>query len=120
MLGVTAKWVDNVVSEIQLPGVVRLRRGVERRIGDDGLLALALCLVLRDELGIPTVRAARLAGDVVSKPRESRDEYRTRRLSLRFKLADLEREIHERMRDAADAVAQVRRGRPPRLRRPAP
>lgn len=113
-IGAPVKWVDNLLSHFHLTGVTRRARGFTRLIDEDGLLVLAVTRLLQDQLGIPLPQATRVALEIVSRPRETQGEYRASRVTLRIALTDLERELQERLRDAAEAVAHVRRGRPPR------
>lgn len=112
------KWVDNVLSHHDLPGVVRANRGVARQIDDAGLLALALCRLLSTQLGVPLALAAVIARDAVTSraAKAGRLEIAPG-LTVNLALDDIERGIRSRIDDASEAVAHVRRGRPP-LRRP--
>ena len=115
ILDVPVKWVDNVLSHHDLPGVVREERGIARRIDDVGLLALALCRLLSTELGIPLARAAVLAGEVVAGRVSSAGRINVAPgLTLQLALDDIERRLKSRAAEAAEAVAHVRRGRPAR------
>lgn len=119
VLDVPVKWVDNVLSHHDVPGILRTDRGVARRIDDVGLLALALCRLLSAELGVPLARAAVLASNVVAARASSSGRLDVANgLSLNLALDDIERRLKSRVGDAIEAVAHVRRGRPTR-RRPA-
>ena len=106
--------MDNVLSHYSVAGVEQGTRGVERRLNDDALLALALCRILAKELGVPLASAIRIATDAVRE--RSGSSVVAHGVELRFSLAELERRLRDRVSDAVESVAHVRRGRPP-LRR---
>ena len=60
-LEIPAKWLDNTLSHIKIPGVRQGKQGVARRITIDGLLILSIAALLIDELGLSLSRAARMA-----------------------------------------------------------
>lgn len=116
-LDAPVKWIDNVLSHYELPGVSRTTHGVARQLDDDALLALALCKMLAADLGVPLARAAALAREILS----SRGSQSVRvtvapGIVLDLALEEIERRVRARAADASEAVAHVRRGRPPRLR----
>ena len=114
-LGLPSKWIDNLLSRHTLPGVERSRQGVERRVSDDGLLAIELARILNLELGVSTERAAEIAREAMSLRTPGVMKFSTSSgLSLHFPVADIERRLRERMIDALEATARRRRGRPPR------
>lgn len=118
VLDAPVKWVDNVLSHHELPGVVRAERGVARRIDDAGLLALALCRLLSGELGVPLARAVVLAAGAVTARESSAGHIAVSPgLSLHLALDAIEHRLRSRIPDAIEAVAHVRRGRPPRTPR---
>src|SRR6266700_2197399 len=65
-VGHSFKWIDNLLSQNQLPGVRRERQGVARAITDDGLLAVEITRLLVSHVGIPIARAAAIAARVVA------------------------------------------------------
>jgi hypothetical protein len=111
-IGADTKWVDNVLSHYGLAGVEQGRRGVERRLNDDALLALALCRVLAKELGVPVAAAIRIAERVVSGRSTSDIHEIAPGVQLQFSLAEIERGLRDRLHDSVESVAHVRRGRP--------
>jgi hypothetical protein len=114
-LGVTAKWVDNVMSHYSVLGVEHGTRGIERKVGDDTLLALAICRILSSELGVPLANAVSIANRVASSRREALGNFEAAAgLKLQFSLDDIERRIRSRLPDAIESAAHVRRGRPRR------
>ena len=114
-LGVQSKWTDNLLSRHAIPGVERSRQGIERRVTDDGLLAIELIRILNLELGVSMERAAGIAREAMKSSAPVGMSFVTSSgLSLHFPVADIERRLRERMMDALEATARRRRGRPPR------
>ena len=114
-LGVPRKWADNLLSRHALPGVDRSRQGVERRVTDDGLLAIEVARILNLELGVSMERAAAIARDAMSSRTPDGMRFSTSSgLSLHFPVVEIERRLRERMMDALEATTRKRRGRPPR------
>lgn len=114
-IGVPDKWLDNLLSHHDLPGVTRSRQGVERRISDEGLLAIELCRILAKELGIPVTQAAVIVRS--SLPRRESAELRFTTASgvqLLLPVASIEHRLRERTLEAVEAVARIPRGRPRR------
>ena len=115
-VGVTANWLDNLLSKHVLPGVSRGRQGIERRINDDGLLAAELCRILNLELGVSLENAAEIARSAIEARIDGGDtrHITSSGLLLLFPIRGIEQRLHQRMLDATESVARVRRGRPPR------
>src|SRR6202171_806414 len=63
-LGTSVKWLDNVLSHNRVPGVAQERQGISRRLTVEGLLVLALAVLLIQQLGLPTSKAIALAEDL--------------------------------------------------------
>ena len=115
------KWVDNILSHHRIPGVVAGTRGVERRVSDDGLLCIELCRLLTHDLGVPLGRAAAIAQQVVAREPEARKRLPLGSgIVLELPMDEIDQRLRTRLIDAAEAVAQVRRGRPPKRARPLP
>ena len=118
-LRVSDKWTDNLLSRHPLPGVERSRQGIERRINDEGLLAIEFARILNLELGVSMERAAAIARDAMNARTRGETSFATPSgLSLHFPNADIERRLRERMMDALEATARKPRGRPPRSEKP--
>lgn len=141
--GTTVKWVDNLLSHNGLPGVLNARQGIQRRVSDDGLLAIELTRILNGEFGMPVRRAVALvraflpvrgpSGGGVASGGDSPgltasvDAAHTpgsagRRISvtvasgvsLDVDAASIERRLREQLVAAMESVPRIRRGRPPR------
>jgi hypothetical protein len=112
-LGMPAKWVDNVLSHYQVPGVQQKSQGVARRLSIDGLLLLALTVLLIEELGIPTARAITVSeGLAKGDGRYASSEG----LHLQIDLALFRALLLERLENAVEIAPIPKRGRPPQNR----
>lgn len=105
------KWVDNVLSHHEIRGVARSTHGVARSLNDAGLLMLALCRTLVVHLGIPIARAVELAASILDSTSGGRVEV-SAALTIDVSLDEFRARLWSRVRDAHEAVAHVRRGRP--------
>ena len=108
------KWLDNLLSHYALPGVARGKQGVERRVSDDGLLAIEATRIFASELGVPLSQAVRLARRTIEHRDVSEEVLTTPSgLSLRIPFRSLEARLRQRLVVAIEALGQVARGRPP-------
>ena len=114
-VGVSIKWLDNVLSHHDLPGIARGRQGLERRITDDGLVAIELVRILSLDFGSPMARAVELAV-VALESRQGEDAVLVTRtgLTLTVPLGDLSRRLRERLQETLETLALPARGRPRR------
>jgi len=106
------KWIDNILARHDIPGVEREHRGVTRRIGLEALRHLAIVRLLAEELSIPLGKAVSLAARIRSS--NTGTVSLAPGLSIHVDLPRLYRDVERRTREAAEAVAVPRRGRPPR------
>jgi hypothetical protein len=110
-LGMPIKWLDNVLSHNRVAGVAQERQGISRRLTVEGLLALALTVVLVQELGLPTPKAIAVALDL------SKNEGRyftPQGLSFAIDLPSFRAQLLERLENAVEVAPVPRRGRPPK------
>ena len=112
-LGVSIKWIDNLLAHTDVPGVMRTRQGVQRRINDDGLLAIELVRRLSDDLGVPLARAAELIRSAFENRSPDLPLTTASGITLLFPIADIAHELQRRVADALESAPQIRRGRPP-------
>ena len=120
-IGEKLKWVDNLLSQHVLPGVTRSRQGVQRRITDGGLLAIELTRMLSTEAGVSIARAAEIASIAVNSRAGTEMQVPLQSgLTLVFHVSAIERRLRERVAEAIESSAHVRRGRPPTTSRPSP
>jgi hypothetical protein len=114
-LKVPEKWLDNVMSHHEIPGVSRGTRGRERRVDHDGLLALEVVRMLNSDLSIPIASAVIIASAAVIHGNSPAWSYSTASgANLSFRFAEIEARLHAALVSAMESAAVVRRGRPPR------
>ena len=112
-LKLSRRWLDNLLSRHEIPGVFKGTQGVERRISTDGLVVIEACRMLNLELGVSLDRAAGIASSAFGPPGSDLPQFVTQSgLRVDFPLADIERRIFERLTEAVETVARPRRGRP--------
>ena len=107
-----AKWVDNLLSHFDVPGVERARQGLSRRISPDGIYHIALVRRLNRELGISTAAAVSLAARLLST--EAGRVPLADGLELEFDGGRFRRDIDASIAEGVESLAPARRGRPPR------
>ena len=103
------KWLDNMLSHHRVPGVARKKQGIQRQIPPDSLLIIAVAQVLIERLSMPIARALELAGQMVRSQGASEIPPVTLIADLRVIAARLQ----DRLADAVEGAAEMRRGRPP-------
>ena len=116
-LGVQHKWLDNLLSRYDVPGVTGGTQGVSREIVAEGLLAIELVRALVHDFSVPLAKAAEMVAQATISP-DGADFVITSPSGLRISLSrsDAEARIRAQMFDAIEATVHVRRGRPPRNR----
>jgi hypothetical protein len=109
-IGAPQKWVDNLLSHHDVPGVVTARRGVARRIPHSALMQLALARDLHVEIGLSVRDALRLAAELLVA--DSHTVHEGGHVRVTFDRTGLERVLDARLRDALESAPTPRRGRP--------
>ena len=112
--GTTAKWVDNLLSHHQLPGVAQGRQGVQRQLSDIGLVAIELTRLLHERAAIPVWKAAQLAVTCLAIERDIAHITIGDDVTLVVDIASVQRRLHHAVVAAMEATVRVRRGRPRR------
>ena len=113
-LEVGRKWLDNVLSHHQVPGVLQERQGIVRRVTPTGLLALDITASLVRALSIPIAQALDIAAQLIAA--EGTEIRITGALSIRIR-ADVDTmrdELNTRLERAIEISPTPRRGRPRR------
>lgn len=105
------KWVDNLLSRFDVPGVDSSKQGLSRRISDVGIYHIALVRVLTSELEVSTAKAVALAGQLLIVPE---GVVVAEGIELVFDRAAFQRRIDARIAEAVESIAPARRGRPPK------
>jgi len=109
-LDVTAKWIDNVLSHHTVRGVAQERQGVSRKVTLEGLLQLALAIILIEDLEIATSSALSLANTLT----DSGGSLKTPAgISIDLDLAAIRARLETRLAQAVEIAPVPRRGRPP-------
>ena len=110
-LEMPAKWLDNTLSHIRVPGVHQERQGVARRISVDGMLILAVAALLINELGVPLGTAIEMAERLAGNGGEYKSPGG---VVIRLDLQLLRSTMLERLENAVEIAPVPRRGRPPK------
>jgi hypothetical protein len=106
------KWVDNLLSHFEIPGVERARQGMARRISTDGIYHIALIRLLNRELGVSVSAAVSFAAQLLDT--EAGRLPMGRGLDLELDVARFRREVDSAIDEGVESLEPARRGRPPR------
>jgi hypothetical protein len=105
-----AKWVDNVLSQHHIDGVVRHRQGVSRRLTVNAIMTLDVALRLSRTLGASMSSSLHLAARMLTgEARLDAGEG----IAISFDRSQLQEEIMDRLAHAVEIAPSPRRGRPP-------
>jgi hypothetical protein len=108
-LGISMKWLDNVLSHNRVSGVAQQRQGVSRRLTVEGLVGLAVAILLVRELGLPIAKAIALAENLAKN--EGR-YIASRGLMLTLDLSSFRADLLQRLENAVEMAPVPKRGRP--------
>jgi hypothetical protein len=108
-LGTSVKWLDNVLSHNRVSGIARERQGISRRLTIEGLVGLALAVLLVRELGLPTAKAINVAEHLAKN--EGR-YIASQGLILTLDLSSFRADLLERLESAVEIAPIPKRGRP--------
>lgn len=111
-LGVSSKWLDNMLSHIDLDGVQSESQGVSRRLSLSSITTLSLTKDLAASLGIGQNAALWLATRILAQPNGALDLMPGLRISL--DIGALQAETVSRLGRAVEVTPTPRRGRPPK------
>ena len=106
------KWVDNLLSHHDVPGVEGAKQGLARRISAIGVYHIALIRFLTRDAGIGTASAVSLSVRLLTPGISSVSIVAG--LELRFDRDTFERQIDGAISEAVESIAPARRGRPPK------
>ena len=109
-LGTSVKWLDNALSHNRISGVSQERQGVSRRLTVEGLLVLALVVLLIQELGVPMPGAIVLAEGLA---KNAGRHIARQGLSVDIDLASFRARLLDSLENAVEVAPVPRRGRPP-------
>jgi hypothetical protein len=106
-----SKWVDNLLSHFDIPGVAGGRQGVARRVTAHGVYQVVLIRRLTLLFGMKTAKAVSMAGQLLHDGEQSSldSDYG---IELRLDRRVFERAIDGAITEAVESVTPARRGRP--------
>jgi len=110
-LGMPIKWLDNTLSHHKVLGIHQQRQGVARRLTIDGLLALAVAIVLIKDIAIPLLSALQIADELV---RNNGRYTSPQGVDIQLNLETLKARLFERLENAVEIAPVPKRGRPPK------
>ncbi len=105
------KWVDNLLSHFDVPGVESARQGVARRVSTHGVYHIVLVRRLSSVAGVSIERAVDLAQRLLTT--DASHVPLGHALELRIDRHAFQRDVDERIALAVESVVPRRRGRPP-------
>lgn len=109
-----SRWIGNLLSRFELPGVDSLGKGSSRRISAVGIYHVALVADLVDSAGLPIEAACRLAARLLNLPAGGTVTVCSG-VEVCFDRAAFVAAVDARIGDAVETIAVPRRGRPPRF-----
>jgi len=109
-LRVPPKWLDNVLSQNEIGGVIKRRQGIARRLTPQAVITLDLALRLTRAFHMAIPVALSLARQL----REKNDVDAGEGFRISIDLQSLEAEVMERLADAVEITPSPPRGRPRR------
>lgn len=104
------KWVDNLLSRFDVPGVDTARQGIARRISPSGIHYIALVRRLTLELSVSAERAVSLTATLLRS--DAGQAAVSRVLTIQLDRHRFAQEIDQRLADAVESIVPARRGRP--------
>jgi hypothetical protein len=111
-LGVSAKWLDNLLSHNDLSGVHKARQGVARRLSTEAVATIAIANLLNTHANVPIPTGLKIATQLLESPSHSLSLGDALSLSLdRPTLAQL---LTHHIASAVEITPTPRRGRPKR------
>ena len=108
---VDRKWIDNLLSHFNVPGVESQRRGVARRLSLDAIRTVVLVRALAADTGLSVDRALAAAAELLDAT-DGRASATVPWISLQIDRAAFDAEVGRRLAAAVEAVVPRKRGRP--------
>ena len=115
-LGVSKKWVDNVLSHHRIPGVLQKRQGISRRVTPEALLRLEVVGILTTALDIPILRALNLANRLINEQGKGIELPESPHVRLSADISAIATALDSRLEQALEISPNPSRGRPRRVR----
>ena len=113
-LGVSRKWVDNVLSHHKVEGVIQERQGIARRVTPTALLALELAARLGRVLAIPLAPALEIATHLIQTKGGKIELPGAPSIRVIADIEAITSELNGRLERAVEMSPNPRRGRPRR------
>ena len=110
-VGARRKWLDNLTSHHDLPGVQSSKRGVSREFSFEAVVLVSFIRALTDDLCVPVWRAVELAIAISGDPDGTLSL--PAGIVMSIDTAALARQVRQHLLEAAESVPRIRRGRPP-------
>lgn len=111
-IGVTPKWLDNLLSHNHLDAVPSESQGVARRLSVSAVTLIVLAKELIENLDLPSPAALRIATTLMASP--SGDIQLSPVLRLSLSTDELRANVLDRLARAVEVAPTPRRGRPPK------
>ncbi len=115
-LGVTPKWLDNVLTRFPVRGVIQSRQGVSRRLAPQAVVTLHLANELVRSTGMPLRQALGIAERVEANEGKGKEGHSSIELFaaayLSVDLTATTTEISRRLAEAVEITPVPKRGRP--------
>ncbi len=111
-LGVTPKWLDNLLSHNDLDDLRRDSQGASRRLSLEAVTQLSLAKDLIDSTGIKAPAALNLAGKILKAP--AGELIVSPGLRIRLDTETIRTAVLDALARAVEIAPTPRRGRPPK------
>ncbi len=111
-IGVTNKWLDNLLSHNHIPGVQSASQGVSRRLSLAAVTQIALTKDLVDLLNVPVATAVRVASTMLTDP--DGKSLGDSPIRITMDLDEFRSGVLESLARAVELAPTRRRGRPPK------
>lgn len=105
------KWVDNLLSHFDVPGVEAARQGVARRISTHGIYHIALARLIAERTSASVARSVELATLLLTT--DAAHVGLGPGLSLDIDRHAFQHFVDRRIAEAVESIVPARRGRPP-------
>ena len=109
-LGVTRKWIDNVLSHHAVAGVLHEKQGIQRQVTPIGLLTLEIALGLGRSMNVPIGRALEMSNRLIAA--NGGEVAFGSTLKLRADVESISRQLEHRLERALEMTPIPKRGRP--------
>ena len=111
-LGVSMKWLDNVLSHHRVVGVFQQRQGISRRVTPVALLTLEIAARLGRAFAIPLGPALDISAQLIQTKGEGTETPESPSIRLMADIDIIATELNARLERAVEMSPTPRRGRP--------